>query len=89
MESKEQYALPVYVFNKIDNTPNSEIQFKITDQLFLEILLMKIRSKTISHSIFIKKKYYQNEKKLLRDIHKLKNMISENNILKLENNKKN
>ena len=54
-EIKTQYAVPVYNFEKADSVPDSEIQFTINDQLFLETLLMEIRGKTISYSSFKKK----------------------------------
>lgn len=56
MQIKENYALPVYSRNCIPTIFDSEIQFTINDQLFLETLLMEIRGKTISHSSFIKEK---------------------------------
>lgn len=37
----------------LDNT-DSEIQFTINDQYFLETLLMEIRSKTISYASYLK-----------------------------------
>ena len=54
---KKQYAfkLPVYNFDNIENLSNTEIQFIINDQLFLETLLMEIRGKTISYSSYIKR----------------------------------
>jgi len=54
LEVKTQYALPVYHSNNIDNIPDSEIQFQINDQLFLETLLIEIRGKTISYSSYQK-----------------------------------
>ena len=41
LDIKKQYALPVYNIDEIDNIPNTEIQFNINDQLFLDVLLME------------------------------------------------
>ena len=51
---KLQYCPPVYNFNTFSNIPNSDIQFLINDQLFLETLLMEIRGKSISYASFRK-----------------------------------
>ena len=55
----------------ISNIPNSEIQFSINDQLFLEVLLMEIRGKTISYSSYKKKQTDNTEKKLISEITEL------------------
>lgn len=52
---KMQYAVPVYKKESILDIPDSEIQFTINDQLFLETLLMEIRSKTISYASYLKR----------------------------------
>ena len=54
LDVKEQYALPVYNIDEIDNIPNTEIQFNINDQLFLDILLMELRGQSISYASFKK-----------------------------------
>ena len=43
LEVKQQYALPVYNLEDLDKIPNEEIQLRINDQLFLDVLLMEIR----------------------------------------------
>merc|ERR1712074_9970 len=55
-EIKCQYALPIYNLENLNLIPDSELQFTIDDQLFLEVLLMEIRGKSISYSCFKKKK---------------------------------
>ena len=54
-EVKQQYLLPVY--NPLDSHPpsNKDIQFTISDSLFLDTLLMTIRKKTIRFSSNFKK----------------------------------
>ena len=51
----KQYALPIYNLEKVCDIPNTEIQFTINDQLFMEILLVEIRGKSISYSSHKKK----------------------------------
>ena len=71
---KKQYAATPYDFNSIDNIQNEHLQFTINPQLFFEILLLEIRSRTISFSTALKKK----ENSLLKNL--------ENEIKTLENN---
>ena len=47
---KKQYAVLVYNLDEIDNLPLNDIVFQINDQLFLEVLCMEIRGKTIFYS---------------------------------------
>ena len=42
-EVKEQYSLPVYNAANLHNIPESDLQFSINDQIFLDTLLMEIR----------------------------------------------
>lgn len=44
-EIKRRNAVPIYVQNFINEIPDSEIQFMVNDQLFLETLLIEIRAK--------------------------------------------
>ena len=67
----EEYAVLLYNRETLSNIPISDISLSINDQLFLEVLLMKIRSKTISYSAFKKKKLEEQEKRLLSEIENL------------------
>ena len=60
--TKVEYAIPVYNLDNIKNIPNSELQFSINDQLFLETLLMNIRGKTIAYSSHLKKREIKKKK---------------------------
>ena len=51
---KTEYMVPIYNLENVHSIPNSDIQFTINDQLFLETLLMKIRGKTISYTSYKK-----------------------------------
>jgi len=46
----EEYAALPYSREQLPFIPKCDIQFVISDQLFLDVLLMKIRSKTISYA---------------------------------------
>ena len=46
----EEYAVMLYNRKEIHNIPIFDIQLSISDQLFLDVLLMKIRSKGIAHA---------------------------------------
>ena len=48
----------------LHNIPESDLQFSINDQLFLDTLLIEIRGETISYSSHKKK---QNDKKKKHD----------------------
>lgn len=45
---KLQYACPIYERESVTNIDNELIQFTITDQTFIDILLTEIRGKSIS-----------------------------------------
>ena len=51
----EEYAALPYIREQLSKIPKRDIQFVISDQLFLDALLMKIRSKTISYAAMKKK----------------------------------
>lgn len=54
---KEQYLLPNYNLEFIENNINNDLlEFTISNHLFLEMLLMEIRGKTISYSAYKKGK---------------------------------
>ena len=74
----KEYAATPYNMDKIDSIPISEIQLLIDEQLFLDVLLMKIRSQTISYSSFKKKTMSENEQRLLREIHDLEKIHNPN-----------
>ena len=84
-EIKCQYALPIYNFENISLVPDNQLQFTIDDQLFLEVLLMEIRGKSISYSCYKKKKNDQLEKDLISQIDKIENNVTNENIDYIEN----
>ena len=64
----EEYAVMLYNREELHNIPKYDIQFTISDQLFLGVLLMKIRSKTIVYSTMKKRKTLQQEQRLEENI---------------------
>ena len=68
----------------IDKIPNKDLEFYITDQLWLETLLMEIRGKTISYSSHKKKVANEKEKELLKSIDDLELDISNSDLEVLE-----
>ena len=84
-ETKKQYAVPIYNFENIETIPDSDIQFTINDQLFLDVLLMEIRGKAISYSSFKSKERNKTEQELIERITLIENNLGTNNIETLEN----
>ena len=68
IEIKQQYALPVYNMDEIQNIPDNEIQFTINDQVYLEILLMELRGQSISYACFKNKQRNTREKERICEI---------------------
>jgi exonuclease III len=67
------YAALPYNRLALNEIPLSHIHFVISDQLFLDVLLMKIRSKTISYATWKKRKYEEKEKNIESNIENLEN----------------
>ena len=51
----QQYAALPYDRDNLSKTSSKDVQFTISDQLFLDVLLMEIRSKTIAYATMKKK----------------------------------
>ena len=67
------YALPIYHPNYIIGN-YQDIIFTIDDDLFLEMVFLKIRGETIKFSSYKKKNERRLEKQLLEDIEQIENM---------------
>ena len=85
--------IPVYNLEYILSNEN-DLQLTISDQLFLETLLMEIRGKTISYSSYKKKQNQQKEEKLEKEIEQMEQLehidteMLKNKKLELENLRK-
>ena len=75
----EEYAVPIYNRDMLQYIPKSEIQLTISDQLFLEMLLMKIRTKTIAYASSKKRQETMREKQLEIDIQLLEKKLDKDN----------
>ena len=64
----EEYAVDHYDRSTLHNIPKSEIELGIPDKLFLDFMLMKIRSKTIAYASMKKKKTQEKEHNLEKSI---------------------
>ena len=72
----EEYAALPYARENIKNVPKSEIQLTISDQLFLDVMLMKIRSTTISYASMKKRTEEERQNTLERKISDLENQMT-------------
>ena len=78
---KKQYAVPVYNIDEIENIPLQELGLTISDQLFLDVLLMEIRSTVFSYSITKSKTNKANEKRLEESIEKLESNQNKTDVI--------
>ena len=72
---EEKYALPVYSIDYIKQNYDN-IKFTIEDDMFIELLFLRLRGETLKFATFEKKKKNLQEQNLLRDIADLENNIS-------------
>ena len=86
----DEYAILMYNRQTLNDIPKTEVQLTISDQLFLDVLLMKIRSKTIEYSARKKRLQSVREHELETEIRRLEEQthISANDKDKLEDDKK-
>lgn len=84
LDVKKQYCLPVYNLDNIDEIPDNELQLVVSDQLFLETLLMELRGKSISYATYKKKSKNTEENELIKNIQNLEDNLTENNSQRLE-----
>ena len=66
-EEATKYAVPVYNLEHLDKNYR-EVHFTIDNDLFLEVLLLRIHVESIKFSTFIKKKNNSKEMELKKDI---------------------
>ena len=70
VEEKQKYAIPLYSVEFL-NENYSDIQFTIDNDVFSEMLLLRIRGETIKFATFEKKKRVHLENTLIKDIETL------------------
>ena len=88
LEVKMEYAALVYDRDNLINVPNEFVQFLINDQLFFEMLLLKIRGKTISYSTHKKKKENTKEQEVIKEIADLEKDLVQDKVAILEEKKR-
>ena len=81
----QQYAALPYVRDNLSKTSSKDIQFTISDQLFLDVLLMEIRSKTIAYTTMKKKTIRVLEEELQTKIRLIEKKVKKKTELDLEN----
>lgn len=67
----------MYNIDNISSVPNDNIQFIISDQLFLDTLPMEIKRKTISYSTYIKIKTLERENMLEKEFSNLEQNLTQ------------
>ena len=82
LDLKKQYAVPVYDRNNIHET--DELVLTINDQLFFEMILLKIRGSCIFYASFKKKEQTRLENEIMSVIKHLEDNLNENNVHQLE-----
>ena len=85
---KISYAVPVYNPNSIMQLHDSLISFTISDDQFLETLLMQIRGETIKFASALRKKNEKKENDLKKEIELLENCNENINFSDLDTKKK-
>ena len=61
----------MYNFDNLENIDDSDIHLTIDFDLFLEMILLRIRGETIKYASFKKKKTLQKEQDLIQNIETL------------------
>ena len=80
IEVISEYAVFPYNRDNLDTISSLDVELTINDQLFLDVLLMKIRSKTISYASYKKRKFEETERQLLLEIENLEKKETLNNL---------
>ena len=68
-----KYAVPVHNMQSINTIPENELQITISENLFLEMLFLRIRGETVRYSSTKNKLEVSRESELLSDMEKLEN----------------
>ena len=68
-----KYAVPMYNVQSINTILENELQITISENLFLEMLFLRIRGETVRYSSTKNKQEVSHESGLLSDIEKLEN----------------
>ena len=78
-DEKFRYTAPVYNLENMHNIPDDNLHLKIDYDLFLEMLLLRIRGETIKYASRKKKLSKETENNLLSEIESLEKNLSSDN----------
>ncbi len=81
-KTKEDYAIPIYVRDLINNIDPAKLHFTIDDQMFFEMVLLNIRGMTIPYCAAKKRKNVEKTKRLeeeLKLLHELSDQLGDDN----------
>ncbi|MEM6816943.1 MAG: reverse transcriptase domain-containing protein, partial [Bacteroidota bacterium] len=87
LDTKSKYAPTPYNQHKLDEIPNEIFHSVLNDQLFLEMLLLEIRGKTIAFSVHKKKQQNTKMKDLIKEIEELEEKTEGGVLTELEKKK--
>ena len=79
-ETRREYAVMIYDPRNLDRLSAETICFTIDDQMFLDILLMKVRMATISYTVHKKKRDRDRERDIEARLTHLQNVADQNDI---------
>lgn len=79
-EVKKQYAAKVYNPDNIEKIPHEDLQLTISDQLFLDVLIMEIRKKCMDFGSKKKREDNKKEQELEQEISDLENKDSKSDV---------
>ena len=77
-EEKHKYSVPVYNLYHIGKIPDSSVSFTISDDHFLEMVLLRIRGETIKFASIQKRKKSEQENRLVKEIANLESKLGHN-----------
>ena len=84
-DCKKLYGALVYNHDTIDSIPLEDLVITISEDIFLETILLQIRGKTISYASYKKKKENEKEKQLETKIENLEHSLNRFNQTELDN----
>ena len=71
-----EYAIPVYTYYNILAMNKNEVQFRISDRLFFEMILVKTRETTIKFSSDLRKNRDRREEYLIKEIDRIEKSLN-------------
>ena len=80
LDLKKQYAISVYDRHNIHKIKEEKLVLTIDDQLFFEMILLKIRGSCISCASFKKKEETRLEEELMSSIKQYEDNLCESNV---------